>query len=304
MKRRVTFYEAVARVEGGDLVRPDTSYDLDAVMGEIQGIAPAHRSVQQRDMLLDCEVVERGDTEVLVVTRDRTEGAPAVKRRGHEGRRSVQTGQDEYLAEETHVAFFPRNVVGVMRAHGPTHTRVARLLNELIEFEPELAFAAILAADVQQRLQRADQTYWAEIKLPAQSAGLISQNRASRLRDAFAAVSRGYGQGAVATLRIQVPKQGARSEGQQLLEDVRTLVLDDNLGVEKAEIKIKDDDEAKAEEINLLEEKLTQRVDVETRADDPYRLDDESAIDALMAAYDHLAPEINEALDHPRWLSQ
>jgi hypothetical protein len=303
MKRRVTFYEAVGRREDGTLARPDKPYDLGAAIHEIKGITPAERNVQQRDMLLDCDVVKGAGTEGLVVTRDRTEGGPAVKRRGQEGRGSVQIRQDEYLAEETHVAFFPKSVVGIMRAQGPTHTRVAQLLNQLVEFEPELAFATILAADVQQRLQRADQTYWAEIKLPVQSAGLISQNRGGRLRDVFTSVGRGYDQGAVATLRIQVPKQRARTEGQQLLKDVSTLVLDESLDVEKAEVKIKDDAEARAEEIDLLEEKLTQRVDVEARADAPYRLDDKSAIAALVKAHTQLERQIAQALDHPRWLS-
>lgn len=304
MKRRVTFYEAVGRVEGGNLVRPEPPYDLMQAMDEIEEIPPSQRSLQQRDMLLDCEIVEHAGTRVLVVTRDRTEGGPAVKRLGQEGRRSVQTGPDEYLAEETHVAFFPDRVVGVMRAQGPTHVRVSRLLNELVEFEPDLALAAILAADVQQRLQRADQTYWAEVKLPVQSAGVASQAEASRLREAFRVVSRGYGAGAVATLHIAVPKQGARDEGQRLLNDVRTLVEDEQSGLERAEVKIKDDDEARAEEINLLEEKLTERVDVDVRADDPYRLDDASAVKALQATYKKLYPEISAALGNPRWLSE
>lgn len=298
----VTFYEAVARREGGSLVRPDPPYDLDAVLRHIRSIDPADRLVQQRDMDLDSEVITQEHGEVLIVLRERGEGGPAIKQRGQEGRRAISLGENEYLAEETHVMFFPRSVVGVMRAQGSaTHTRVANYLNATVQLDPPLALAAILARDIQERLRRADQTYWAEIKLPAQSAGLLQQGGGRWIGDSLDAISRGYGDATV-SLRIAIPKKGHQREGDQLLEDFQRMVLDDGAPAEKAKVKVRPE-EGPSEAIDLLSEKLSRQVDVDVRTDDPQRLDDASAVRGLRAAYEYLEEDITAALEHPRWLS-
>lgn len=301
-RRTVTFYEAVARGDGGSLVRADPPYDLDAVLGHIRAIDPAQRLVQQKDMDLDSEVVRQGQDEALIVLRERGEGGPAIKQRGQEGRRAISLGEDEYLAEETHVMFFPRSVVGVMRAQGSaTHTRVAGYLNAMVWLEPPLALAAILARDIQERLRRADQIYWAEIRLPAQSAGLLQRGGSRWIGDSLAAIRRGYGEATV-SLHIAIPKRGHQREGDQLLEDIQRIVLEEGAPAEKARVKIRPE-EGPSEAIDLLTEKLSRQVDVEVRTDDPHRLDDASAVRGLRAAYEHLEEEITAALDHPRWLS-
>jgi hypothetical protein len=164
------------------------------------------------DLLLVCKVRRGSSMPLLEVNRKF---------------RRIRAAAGEGIAEASHVALYPGNVVAVMRdGYSPSHVRVAEYLNGVLGLDPELKLEPAYRRNVRRKLAEVDVVQLVHLKFTSDQVRALAQ-RVPRLHRMIGRMNQDYGQ-LIATLDLRVPgRHGYDEESAKLLEDVRALVRQD-----------------------------------------------------------------------------
>jgi hypothetical protein len=232
--------------------------------------------------------------DLLIVSRIRASDWPEQFLKGRFGELQLPEGAE--LSESTHVAFFDRNVVGILRGiEGPYPSRVEYFLMDKIDFgENGILFKPLRHPDIASRMQDAEYVRRFTMKLPTSDAGRLPEG-APTLRGIFARTAERYGSVEV-ELTIKLPTRGADRESQDMLSEIQAVVDSGSLSaLEKASMTYLDRTKDIGEYVDFLNERLSMTVGVQlvgrTRSVQPG-----SASSALVEAYEALRPMIERTV--------
>ncbi len=291
---KVFFYRAVNGASGERLTE---DIDARALLEQVEKLDAKGRRVTASNGAELLGVTWWGPADdstpsLLVVANIRRGGGlPAIELDGQF--RKVELAKGEGIAEASHVAFLPGNVVAVIKSgYSPSHLRVAEWLNSAIkDLKPEFMLDPIIQTDVRGRLAEVDEVRALTVQYDTDQMAEL-QSRSSRIWRALDALRGDYG-GMEATLVLR-PKRGsggADQVGAKLLEDVEGLVLDvpdEKREFLKADLAFRNSETEKADNINFVQDRLTVRVPVEQVADDESAVLSRSASRGIQEAYDRV----------------
>ncbi len=292
-KRKISFFECLDGM-GNRVPEIDFKSVLD-IVNKLNTNTDARFTAPDGD-LFHARVFRRSGKgkDLLIVARTRASGWPEQELKGVYSEPGLATGAN--LAEPTHVGFFAKNVVALMRGReGPFAGRVEQYLMDKVDFgEKGITLRPLLHPHVAERMTGVDYVRRFTMKLPTQQANRIPAG-APTLRNIFQRARQQYGNAEV-EVTIKVPTKGADREATQLLDEVRAIMDANTLSVlEKANMTYVDPSTEKGDDLDFLSEKLSMTVEVELKARTRI-VTETSASDAVTTAYDALEPTIRRAI--------
>lgn len=242
-----------------------------------------------------CCWVDRTTPGRLRLGNVRRAGLPQVERAGSVSPLSIPPRSG--LLEETHIAFFPDNIVGtVFNFHGPRISRLAHYFElKANGICPAVTFEPLLRQDIVNQLQRLQDIRLLQLKIRAPYSTTIAQ--ADRdLGNAFEAAARA-GDAEELEIILRPPRYSRRPLSNGLMATVRRLTGREDLREEVSKFVVKgyDPELDRVELVDILNDYLIARkrivlIDNRTRA-----LDAESAYRAIEEAYKDLRGELLHA---------
>ena len=306
--RTVRFFEVVDRKSGLPL-----EHDLpwsDALAALSRGdISPGDRTVKFAgedhhggpwqmsglpDMLLFSKIREDYD---LPDVFDRTSGALEA----------LQIAETQGIAETTHVGFFPSNIVGMIRTNTtPGAGSLEAWVNGMHLFdgtEPVLVQPLSRVA-VTARVADVEQARGISVRMRTTAAQAIA-DRAPRLADITERLNQQFGS-VMVEMRIYIPQdQGHVEESTAIMDEAEGLLAltADGAAVEglqAAHLTYLSREKEVADDINILKDKLAERVEVEVIDEEGRSTRRESAAQAMQHAYNRLEDDLQAAVGRSR----
>jgi hypothetical protein len=243
----------------------------------------------------------RNAAHVFVLARVRAGegGFPIVNRETGEYR-EFMLADNEGFAEESHIAFFPNNIVAVVSngqgAPGPV--RIEEYLQKRLDWQDSTIKVVALTPPERLESLRRNNNYTraARVRLPASSHELLPKGD-NFYSDVTRMAHRRFGDGVAVDMTVKVPTHGAQGAADALFEDF--MQVSDSGEAQSLEVTFEDRETSKGRAINLLNDVLayTAPVTVERQdGDGAARVFSEwSTSRALMGAYHALREEIEAA---------
>lgn len=323
LERQVKFYEIVAYDDAGDdqadaaplvrRIRPplDPDADLLSHLADLRPEAPGEETSKTSALLVGRygftmhsrvyrPLSNQEAVGVFALSRVRLGegGLPVVNRETGEYR-EVPLADEEGFAEESHIAFFPKNVVAVVSngqgAPGPV--RIEEYLQQRLDWDGvRIGVRALAPARRLEDLRRENSyTRAARVRLPA-TYQLITQD-IRFYGDVTELAREHYGEGVEVDLTIKVPTRGDQDAADQLFEDF--MAVAGSRQAKALELTYEDRETERGRAVNLLNDILayTMPVTVERQSEDgAARVFSEwSTSRALHSAYGALRNEIDAA---------
>jgi hypothetical protein len=225
-------------------------------------------------------------------------GMPVVNQRTG-AYREIALSDDEGFAEESHVAFFPNNVLAVVSngQGAPGVTRIEEYLQNRFDWDgTRISIVAIIPPQRMSQIARENAyTRAARVRLPATSWRLV--DRPTIYSDVAAMAEERYGEGVVVDLTIKVPTRGAQDTADAVFRDFQAVAADGN--AEALTLTYQDRETERNQAVNLVNDVLTYTavVTVTREEDDNTALvfSGASTSRALGEAYDRLEELIEAA---------
>jgi hypothetical protein len=198
------------------------------------------------------------------------------------------------LVEQTHVVFFPNNVVGcVFNFHGPRVSQLGRYLQSMApSMFDQVSIAPLLRQDVLEQFDRLGDIRMFRLKV---SRSYIDTVRLADedLGSAFEAAAKA-GNAEDVEIVLRPPPYSRESLGDKLLQPIRWLLTRNATREHVTRFKINglDMESGRTKEIDLLSDHLVQKCRIIRTGERSRALDRRSAYKALEAAYEDMKSEI------------
>lgn len=200
------------------------------------------------------------------------------------------------MAESTHVAFFDKNVAGVMRGQeGPYVARVEEFLMAKLDFgNDEIRFRPLPHPSIADQMKRVDYLRRFTIKVPADRGDALPDG-APGLRSILTRARERYGTVDI-ELTIKVPTRNADRSSDAVLDEIRAIIAAGTVEVlNKASMTYLDHRTEKGDDFDFLSQKIAMGVEVEMRGRSRTVRED-SASEKIQEAYDALHSDIRRSL--------
>ncbi|NLU61374.1 hypothetical protein HCA61_03750 [Rhodococcus sp. HNM0563] len=292
--RRVSFYQIVKQEDGDSF--PGLNWQQ--VLARITPSTATH-TLNNRD--IRGEVFQLGQHRYLELDVER-DLAPRQRDRSSNKRAPLLTNGDSWeVIEESFVAFFEHNVVGMVSSNqsAPSHAALAGWLNRTVQPQERYYAKPIVSREMYHRLSEMRGVSLATFALkPSNASG-----QASGLLGSMLGAVEGIGPGVRVELRVVAGKSRDKPESRRLLEEtleINGLLREGNpFGIEKAVVNGIPANGGSVEPINLIEQRLTMDREVLIAKEEGKGLDETSAIDAIREAEDHLRDQLHAAIGVP-----
>ncbi|GIH26094.1 hypothetical protein Aph01nite_44040 [Acrocarpospora phusangensis] len=205
------------------------------------------------------------------------------------------------LLETTVVCFLPYgNVVGMIRGStsAPGASALEEWINGLGFLEGDVDVRAIVSRGAMERIKKADGARSMEFRVGTSKAAAVA-DAGNRLGRTIHTLRQEYGD-AMITIIVDIPKDKAfRRARHELLEDVMQLAeITDVAERAKANLTYFDEtDDAKAESVNLMQERITAKRRVPSRDEEGQLIRNSSAVAAIMGVAAGSERELRLAVD-------
>lgn len=304
--RTVRFYEVVDHKTSLPIAH-DLPWDKTLEMLTDSTITPAERTVRfggedhhgggwmgTPNMLLFSKI--RDDFDV-----------PEVFDRARGTLEALQLAESQGVAETTHVAFFERNIVGMIRTTAsPGATSLSNWLNgmELFSGVDRLDVIPLSRVSVQAKVNDIERVNGVKIRARSTAAQALAENGSPRLAETIDNLTERFGPVTV-EMRIYVTaSQPAVDVRNTIFDEAQGLIrltADGNAveGLEAASLSYQSLERERTEELNMLNDKFAERVDIEVVDSQGKVTRRESAARAMQRAFDHLRPDLLRAIDRP-----
>lgn len=304
--RTVRFFEIVDHKTGGAI--PDLPWtDVLDNLGKAS-ISPHDRTVEIKgDDHHGGPWTMSGHPSMLLFSRIRGsfEFPDLIDRRSGE-LEALTIAETKGVAETTHVGFFPSNVVAMVRSRtSPGATSLQRWINAMGLFEDPapLDVQPLTRASVTQRINDVERARGVSVRVRS-TAGQALADRAPRMADVIDVLQQQFGSVMVEMRIYTVGDQGETPESAALFAEAEGLLALTATGevqdhIKAARMTYLSREKERDDEIDMLNEKLAERVEVETVDDEGKAAKRESAAIAMQVAYNHLRDDIEAALHGP-----
>lgn len=221
---------------------------------------------------------------------------------------ALQLAESQGVAETTHISFFEGNIVGMIRTTAsPGATSLASWLNgmELFSGVERLDVIPLSRVSVQGKVADIDRVNGVKIRARSTAAQALAENGAPRLAEAIDRLTDQFGPVTV-EMRVYVTRdQPAVDVRGTIMEEASGLIRltqDGHAveGLEAATLSYQSLERERTEELNMLNDKFAERVDIEVVDSQGKVTRRESAARAMQRAYDHLRTDLIRAIDRPR----
>lgn len=295
-KCRVSFYEVVKQPDEARFTPLNWQVELAKLGDNARTHGIGGKTVRG-------QVFRHGVNRHLVLDSER-ELLPRQRNRTTNERAPLGTnGADWEGMEETFIAFFDRNIIGIARSGNgaPSHPAIAGWLNQSLHPAERYFLRPVVSRDRYQRLSEMKGVSVATFGLKPVNSGRPNSSFLQSLTD----LSEGIGR----DLRLEIKVVAGRRDGKpenaallaQTLEVLADIQGDDShAGVDKAIVNGIPKDGSRIEPISLIEQNLTMQQDIplSTTAGST-SLDENAAIDAIAAAEAHLRDDLYAAIGVP-----
>lgn len=220
---------------------------------------------------------------------------------------AIQIAEQQGIAETTHVGFFPLNIVAMIRTNTtPGAGNLERWINNMHLFDElrPIEVQPLSRVDATRRIQDVEQARGVKIRMRTTAAASIA-DRAPRLADTVQHLQEQFGP-VMVEMRIYIPQdQGYTTESDTILEEARGLfaltaegrAVD---GLQAAQLFYRSRERERADDINMLKDKLAEEVFVEVLDGEGKSTRRESAARAMDLAYAHLKDDLIAAIGRDR----
>jgi hypothetical protein len=225
----------------------------------------------------------------------RRNGLPSIERKGKLSPLDIPDGAG--IAEQTHVVFFPDNIVGVeFNFYGPRAGRlITYLMSKASDKCPEFELNAILRQDVKERLKKLQDLTLFHLKMRASFADTLAQANQG-LGDGFkAAAEAGDAEEVEVVLKV---KRGSKNFLKAGLKSVAEFFAGKSEvvnNVSKFEVKGIDSDSGKADLVDVLSDDLIAKKQIVLQDEHFRSLNSDSAYKAIEEAYTELKADLLKA---------
>lgn len=220
---------------------------------------------------------------------------------------ALQIAESQGVAETTHVGFFPQNIVAMMRTNTtPGAGNLERWINSmhLFDNQPNVEVIPLSRVSVTQRVADVEQARGIKVRMRTTAAQSIAGS-APRLADAVSYLEQKFGP-VMVEMRIYIPQdQGYSDASGTIMEEANGLLAltadgEPIDGVQAASLTYRSREKEKADEINMLKDKLAEQVFVEVVDAEGRSTRRASAALAMQAAYTRLEDDLQAAINRPR----
>jgi hypothetical protein len=299
LERKIHFYRADIGVDGGG--RPlvfDPAPALRAINALPFADGPAGRYLigDAGNAVCGWPSVQ-GALQSLLFCQIRRTGLPQLERAGMVS--DLNIAADAGLLEPVHIIFFADNIVGAdFNFYGPRLSRLGYYLRvKSSDAVPLAMFHPLLRLDVAAQLDHLTEIRLFDLRVKASYVETVRQADAS-LGAAFTANARVLdGDMDELELVLKPSKDARRGALQRLLVPLRTLVRSPELReyASRFQVKGKHDETGKVELIDLLRDQLIARKQILRLGERSRAVDENSAFQAIRAAYDELRDDLRRA---------
>ena len=233
---------------------------------------------------------------------------PELFDRGSGDLTPMQLAETQGVAETTHVGFFPSNVVGMIRTTaGPGAGSFEAWINAMTLFDTgveNLAVQPLSRVSVTARVADVDQARGLKIRMRTSAHQAIASG-APHLADITERLHEQFGS-VMVEMRIYIPRdQGYTDESDVIMteaEGLLALTADGHLAddVLAAHLTYRSREREKADDINMLKDKLAEQVEVEVVDESGRSTRRESAARAMQHAYSRLKDDLQAAVARNR----
>ncbi len=220
---------------------------------------------------------------------------------------SLRIAESQGIAETTHVGFFPANIVAMIRTNTtPGAGSLERWINNMGLFEGlrPITVQPLSRVAVTQRVADVEQARGIKVRMRTTAAQGLAE-RAPRLAETVEHLHQLFGS-VMVEMRIYIPQdQGYQEESDTILDEalgLLALTADGQAvdGVQAASLTYRSREKERADDINMLKDKLAERVEVEVLDDEGRSTRRESAAGAMAQAYTHLEADLMAAVSRDR----
>lgn len=295
VERRIFFYRV--NLGQNNAGRP-VNFDPAGALRHIDGLpyTPAGQYVAGPDNTSLCAWIDNGRQQPCMrLGTIRRGGFPQVERSGVLS--DLTLTADAGLAEVTHLAFFPQNILGaVFNFYGPRPTRLGPYLAARVPgIPPDIAIEPLLRQDVLAELNRLGGLRLFDLKVRRSYADTVAQADAS-LGAAFQAAAEA-GEADLVQVVLRTNRQRASRLRQNLRTVARNLLGRADLREEAERFVVAgvDTHTERVVEVDLLSDKLVSVKRIVSQGGRSKALDADSAYEAITTAHQELRDELHRA---------
>jgi hypothetical protein len=218
---------------------------------------------------------------------------------------SLHILESQGIAETSHIAFFPSNIVGMIRTTTtPGAGNFEQWLNKMGVFGNPDPFAVVPLSRVspQQRIAEIEEARGVKVRMRSTMGHAIA-GRAPRLSRVVDALHEEFGAVQV-EMRVYLPRGASRgAEEEAIMTEASGLIslnADGSDAIESARLSYISTETEKMEEFNILSDKLADKVEVQVVDGDGRSTRRASAAKAMQQAYNRLETELQAAVHRDR----
>lgn len=220
---------------------------------------------------------------------------------------AIRIAEEQGIAETTHVGFFPRNILATIRTNTtPGAGSLERWINNMHLFDGlrPVSVLPLSRVDATRRIEDVEQARGVKVRMRSTAASALA-DRAPRLADTVEHLRQQFGS-VMVEMRIYIPQdQGYTEESDTILTEARGLLAltgDGNAvdGLQAAQLFYRSRERERADDINMLKDKLAEEVFVEVSDAEGRSTRRESAARAMQIAYSHLEGDLLAAVSRDR----
>jgi len=248
-------------------------------------------------------------TNMLLFSRIRADyDVPEVFDRAAGTLEALTLAETQGVAETTHVAFFPHNIVGMIRTTtSPGATSLATWINrlELLSGLPLVDISPLSRVSITSKVQDIDRARGVKIRARTTASRALNDGGARRLADTLDRLEEQFGPVTV-EMRIYVTDDQPASDVRgSILDEAQGLIRltaagDAVEGLQAAELTYDSLEREKVESLNMMKDKFAERVEVEVIDGSGRSTRRESAAQAMQRAYDYLRDDLLAAVERDR----
>lgn len=293
VERKVFFYRANCGLEESGKLLP---FDPTAALKKIEAIPLDKRYATFTPGQLTLLWIDSLKPPFRIrIGNSRRSGLPSVEKGGVLKPLSITS--DSGIAEQTHVVFFPDNIVGVeFNFYGPRPGRLAAYMLALAEgCFAELAFEALFRQDVAEKLKRFQDIRLFDLKIRRSYADTVAQADQD-LGGAFKAAANAANAEELQIVMRPAPRSHKTLKA-SLLASAKKLLGNKGLQTEASRFIVKglDRETERIEELDLLSDELVAKKKIILQDSRFRTLNSASAYSVIEEAYDELKDQLKQA---------
>lgn len=218
---------------------------------------------------------------------------------------SLQLAEEQGIAETTHVAFFERNIVAMIRKNTtPGAAQLASWIRDRAVFEGlgPVDIVPLSRVSIEEKVKDIERAKGVQIRARSAAADYLRKGGSGRLADTIDQITQTFGPVTV-EMRIYVrPGEPANDVRETILAEAQGLVRllaggEAVEGIEAAKLQYDSLAQEKAAELNFLKDKFAETVVVEVMDADGRSTRRSSAAAAMKRAFDHLRADLLRSVE-------